>query len=199
MAPIEFIFRGARNEPISALIRPIILIPDTLSWLTNWFPEMLSLAGDRLYEDCHWDVPAIWEEAITNDDYRLMAIKAEGLNQGYTVVLVKNYLGIDGKVCAHVAFIAVAPWKRASRGNRRKVKGIGKILLAIASLLSFKHTGSLILELYSLPDVEGSYHRIEMRETGRYSKEALKEFRIENPESLALVRPLLPFINKKEK
>jgi hypothetical protein len=199
MAPIEFIFLGARNEPIPALIRPLILIPDILSWVTNWFPEMLGLAGSRLYEDSHWDVPSIWEEALGNDNYRVIAIEAEGIIQGYTVVLVKNYLGIDGKPCAHVAFVAVAPWNRVVRGSRRKIKGIGKVLIAMSSLLSIKHTGSLILELHSLPDAEGFYHHIGMRETGRYSKQGLKEFRIEKPEALALIRPLLPSINKKEK
>jgi hypothetical protein len=199
MAPIEFIFRGQQNEPIPATIRPLNLIPDTLSWLTSWFPGMLDLAGNRLYEDSHWDVPSIWEEALSNDFYRVIVIEAENMIQGYTVVWVKNYLGIDGKPCAHVAFVAVAPWNRAAIGNRRKIKGVGKTLLAMSSLISLKHTGSLVFELHSLPGAEGFYQRVGMRETGRYSAQGLKEFRMENPKALALVRPLLPSINKKEK
>jgi hypothetical protein len=199
MVAIEFPLKGTLNELIPAFIRPIILTRDILSWTTSWFPEMYDLAGERLHEDSHWNVPKIWEETHANDNYRVMVIEAEGLIQGYTVVRAKNYLGIDGNPCGHIAFVAVAPWNRALKGGRRKIKGVGRILVGVSSFLSLKYTNLLNLELYSLPDAEGFYHRIGMRATGRISHEGLKEFRLETPEALALVRPLLPHIIKREK
>lgn len=198
MAPVELKFFGPRNEEILAVLRPLDLISDILSWYTHWLPEMYDLAGNRLYEDSHWKVPGIWEELQANRNYRIMLIEAEELIQGYSIVKVLNHMGVDDKPCSYLAFIAVAPWNRSIVGPRRRIKGIGKVLFSWSLITGLRYNDNLAIELHSLPGAEGFYRHLGMMETGR-SKEGMREFRLEKREALALVRPLLPSITKKEK
>jgi hypothetical protein len=159
---------------------------------------MYDLAGNRLYEDSHWKVPGIWEELQANRNYRIMLIEAEELIQGYSIVKVLNHMGVDDKPCSYLAFIAVAPWNRSIVGPRRRIKGIGKVLFSWSLITGLRYNDNLAIELHSLPGAEGFYRHLGMMETGR-SKEGMREFRLEKREALALVRPLLPSITKKEK
>ena len=151
-----------------------------------------------MYEDSHWKVPAIWEELQANRDYRIMVIEAEDLIQGYSVVKVLSHTGIDGIPCSYLAFIAVSPWNRALVGPRRRIKGIGRVLVSYSLITGLRYNDNLSIELHSLPGAEGFYRHLGMKETGR-SKEGMREIRLEKREALALVRPLLPSIIKKEK
>jgi len=152
---------------------------------------MFDLSGRRLFQDSHWDVPAIWTELTSNPDYRIKLIEADGEIQGFIVVQVNGYIGIDGKPCVYVAFIASAPWNRKSEGAERKHRNVGKILMSLAVLYAAKFYENYNVELHALSDADDFYRRIGMKETGR-TKGQLKEFRFEKPEALALARLTLP-------
>jgi hypothetical protein len=131
---------------------------------------------------------------------RAMVIEAADQIQGYVSFQYQDYIGIDGKHCAYVAFLATAPWNRKRKGGDREFKGVGSTLLAITLLHELKHIGSLTLELHSLPQSEIFYRKIGMYETGNRSKEGLKQMRLERPDALTLIRPFRSsFMRKEEK
>ncbi len=190
MDKFEVTLKGPKNQIFPALLRPIDLVKDTISWFVNWYPRMNDLAGRRLYQDSHWNVAKIWQELATDPHYRIKVIEADDLIQGYIILRVNGYLGIDKKPCTYVSFLATAPWNRFA-ANERSYQGVGKKLMSVAVFYSAKIHGNLIVELHSLPDAEDFYRGIGMRETGRRSKNNLKEFRLEHSEALALIRPIL--------
>ena len=189
MAPLQTSIIGNRNQDEPAIIRKVDFLNDGLSWYIQWFPRMYNLSGERLFEDSHWEVPKIWEAATNDDRMRALVLEAAEQIQGYVAFQFDDYTGIDGKACAYVAFIATAPWNRKRKGGDREFKGVGSTLLAVTLLHELKNTGSLTLELHSLPQSEIFYRKIGMHETGKRSKDGLKQMRLEKPEALTLIRP----------
>lgn len=100
MDSIQVTLKGPRNESVPAVVRSINLMRDGLAWFVSWFPKMFDLSGRRLFQDSHWDIAAIWTEPNSNTDYRVKVIEANDEIQGFLVVKVNGYIGIDGKPCA---------------------------------------------------------------------------------------------------
>jgi hypothetical protein len=104
-----------------SVVRDVALVRDALSWYMDWFPEMYDLSGNRIYEDSHWDVPHLWELSVKETNDRVLVVERDEKIQGYVVLKVSDYIGIDGKPCSYVKFIASAPW------NRRKQKEVDRL------------------------------------------------------------------------
>lgn len=193
MDTLDLILTGKRNEPVPAIIRPLNLFNDILSWYGQWFPKMYDISGQPLYGDSHWDVPRKFEFYNKENDFKVLILDAMHKIQGYTIINL-NHIGSDGNKCIYVPFIASAPWNRKSiYFPKREFKDIGKILIAVSILWGKTFIDTLTLELHSLSEVEDFYRHLGMRETGRIEKD-LKEFRIENDKAYNLLRFLLPHL-----
>lgn len=192
MAVIQVALQGKRNQLIAGTIRHLDLFRDTLTWYSDWYPQMFDLSGNRLYQDSHWDVPAIWQLKEGQKEYMVRILEAEGQIQGFIVLQTQGFLGIDQKACASLDFIATAPWTRKSVLGTRRFRGVGKLLLGASLMYGYKHTSSWNLQLLALSDAEGFYQKQGMKPTG-IMKDGMKEYRIELPESLVLAKY---FLNK---
>lgn len=102
----------------------------------------------------------------------------------------------NGKKCVYIPFIASAPWNR--KGSKRSItafNNIGKILISVASLFGEVYLDTPVIELHSLPESEGFYRKIGMKETGM-QKKGMKEFRLEKDKGFDLLRFLMPQLRK---
>ncbi|HEM7854168.1 TPA: hypothetical protein ACKFH8_005546 [Burkholderia multivorans] len=163
---------------------------DTLSWYVNWFPQMRDLNGNPLYEDSHWDVPEIWDYVKAKGEYRTLVLEAEGQIQGYAVIRMQGYQGIDGNPCGYIAFVAAAPWNRRL-SPRQEYRGIGRVLIGVSSLFSGQELDTKALELHSLSGSEAFYVKIGFQRTGRQDGQGLHQFRLEDQQATRLIFPLL--------
>lgn len=195
MAIIKLELIGRRNQREDATFRPYSQLQDTLSWYTDWFPQMFDLSGQRLYEDSHWRVPDIWDKFDGSNKCEVVILEAAGQIQAY-VVINFDHKDINGKSSTYIPFLASAPWNRkATVSSHRKYKHIGQIIVAVASLKAYKNNNKPELELHSLPSAENFYRKLNMVETGRV-KNRMKEFRLEKAQAFDLIRFLIPMIKK---
>lgn len=184
---------GPGQVTIPAVIRTVDLTSDTLEWFTDWFPRMYDLSGNKIYEDSHWNVPKIWESCEARG-IKVLLLEADERIQGYTTTNF-GHVGIDNNTCTYIPFLASAPWNRKSSTDEREILNVGKILVAISSLLGYSQNNSPVIELNSLPNAEKFYHRVGMRETGNMNN-GLKELRLESVKGFELIRFLQPLINE---
>lgn len=191
MAAIKIQLVKEKSERVAGVIRPLDQMRDALSWIVDWLPKMYDLAGEPLFEDSHWKVPEIWDEAAKSPNMTVLILEAEGRIQGYIVLKMRDHIGRDGKKCVYVSFVATAPWNRKRKNTHRVFSGVGKTLLWAGLVLGFVEYRSLCLELHSLPLAEGFYLKLGFRQTGYLSYEGLKEFRLEEAAAFPLIREVL--------
>ena len=187
MAPVELKLINYKNEYCEGYVRPFERSKDVLSWFVDWMPQMFDLAGNKVYSDSHWKVPEIWELFYNKTDSQVYIIESGGKIQGYICVELKHEC-YNSKKGVYIPFLATAPWNRTSTHNvYREFNGIGKIILSIAILKSYKELDEGRIELHSLKDAEDFYHKMGMMETGRVN-ERMKEFYMGNKACSKLIR-----------
>lgn len=180
---------GSGGGYTTATFRRTDLYPDSLIWYTEWYPSLYDLSGNPLYDDSRWDVPAIWEAVSLSNDHVSYVIDCDNNLQGYIVLQVSNYHGIDGVECGHVNFLAAAPWNRVSTVRKRVYRQVGQYLLATAALVSYWHLSNATFELESLPDAENFYRKQGMVATGKIEK-GLVQYRLGHTQAMPLLSQL---------
>jgi|GEM_PF-3197894 hypothetical protein len=177
-----------------SIVRDVDLVKDVLSWYTDWFPEMYDLSGNRIYEDSHWKVPELWEYSVRETNDKVLVIENDGKIQGYTILKVSEYIGVDGNPCSYVKFLASAPWNRKKQKEvERLYCNTGKMLLAACIVVGYWTIKNTALELESLPNAEKFYRKCGMLPTGR-QKNGMLQYRLDGKASILFFEKVKTFI-----
>lgn len=170
---------------------------DALSWYGNWFPKMFDLAGRRVFEDSHWDVPRLWGHYSQFPSTECLVIEAKGQIQAFVIFQYDGYIGLDNLPCGYVSFIAVAPWNRAAAQVPTRFVGLGKLLLAVCGLIRLRRlkisVNDLRLELESLSQAEMAYLKIGFAPTG-HLVQMMNQYRLDGSAVLSLITNQVQFI-----
>jgi hypothetical protein len=167
-----------------AVVRDLDIVKDVLLWYMDWFPEMYDLSSNRIYEDSHWEVSRIWEHSVKETDDRILIIERDGKIQGYVVLKVSDYVGIDGNPCSYAKFLASAPWNRKKQKEAERLYcNTGTMLLGVCIVVGYWTIKQTALELESLPGAETFYRKCGMLPTGR-QKNGMLQYRFDSKTSV---------------
>lgn len=173
------------------VIRRLNYPNDSLDFFINWLPAMWDLAGKPLFPDSHWEIVKIWGHLSKSPDYRIFVLDIGKQVQGYIVIRIKGYIGVDKRENIHISFLSSAPWNRNDNTGLPVYRHIGLSLIRFAVIAGSKYTENLAIELSSLPGAEFFYNKIGFVNTGFLDKERLPVYRLEAQGALKLARPLL--------
>lgn len=141
--------------------------------------EKISFLLKELGEDFQWE----WDKKVLHmmshpDEYDWFILESNRCIQALMVAYHPKQSKIEQGPIFYVDYLATAPWNRKTSFNSVLVKGLGSLLLKIASNhypanTGYKHGFSL----HSLPAAEGFYSRIGMDNLGiDNAKESLRQF-----------------------
>jgi hypothetical protein len=131
--------------------------------------------------DAHWD----WtkkRESILEASHRMYALVARDSVEALMYLDLSAYSLVRKKPVTNIVYVdylAVAPWNRAAIQQRPRFKGLGTIMLGIAVSISLEEEMDGRCGLHSLPQSEGFYTRVGMKDTGLIDEHNLKYFEFE--------------------
>ena len=148
------------------------------SWSHEAWEEIQTQYGAP---DAHWN----WAEkraSILEASQRMYALVARDSVEALMCLDLSAYSMIRKKPVTNIVYVdylAVAPWNRAAIQQRPRFKGLGKIMLGVAVSISLEEEMDGRCGLHSLPQSEGFYTRVGMKDTGLLDKHHLKYFEFE--------------------
>lgn len=125
--------------------------------------------------DAHWDWRNKKDTMLTSAN-RMFAL-ANNRSVEALALLDLSYPSPVGTSTSivHVAYVAVAPWNRRPIQEPR-FKGLGSVLIGVAVSISLEEEMEGRCGLHSLPQSEGFYHRLGMKDFGIVDSSGLKYF-----------------------
>lgn len=194
MGELKINLFGPRNVPRECLVRSVDCQADSLSWFLKWLPQMYDLAGNKLHPDSHWDCSKIWSAYDSSQEHQVKILECCDDIQGYFVQQL-NYRGIAGDECIYIPFLAAAPWNRRSGGQQPRFLGVGKSIIACASIYGLSIFDSPVLELHALRTAERFYEHLGFEKAGSI-KDGMHLYRLDEKAAYDLLRSVSPFLAK---
>jgi hypothetical protein len=139
----------------------------------NW----REISGKLAVQDRDWNWRTKCSIAPATNRRIFSLLNSTEVEAAMMLLLGKNSRDQSTRPIVYVDFLAVAPWNRKPFQDPQRFSGLGSVMLGAAVELSrtLGHEGRC--GLHSLPQSEGFYHRIGMRDFGLdASKESLRYF-----------------------
>ena len=128
--------------------------------------ELIALLTAHQFEDSHWS----WlrkSVVSTGPEYEWFYYLAENQVQGICNIYHPKPSKIDAMDIFYVKYVAIAPWNRPNCLSPKKFGGIGTILIKVALTHAIDVLGYRPgFSLHSLPQAEGYYLKIGMKDFG---------------------------------
>jgi hypothetical protein len=131
-------------------------------------------------QDAHWNWRAKHQQ-MTGGVQFMYALLDGGSVEALMLIHLSHYSQLTRTASREIVYVdevAVAPWNRAVIG-RRRYEGLGKLMLAVAVSRSLDEGMEGRCGLHSLPQAEGFYQKIGMRDVGLVDDHGLKYFEFE--------------------
>lgn len=149
-----------------------------------------SITSQHQIQDAHWE----WKKkkaGMLKASHRMYALTTDDSVEAIMRINLSAFSKIKKSPATNIVYIdylAVAPWNRSAIQYPPRYRGLGSILLAVAVSVSLNEEMEGRCGLHSLPQAEGFYGRVGMKNTGLVDAQNLKYFEFEPAEAKTFLK-----------
>ena len=144
--------------------------------------KLAEVFGKLDVQDQHWNWRGKCRVAAGTNRRIFSLLNAGAVEAAMLILLGENSRGpVTALPIVYVDYLAVAPWNRTAFQDPRRFRGLGRVMIGAAVELSRTLGFDGRCGLHSLPQSEGFYRQIGMRDFGLDTAKQLRYFEFDGP------------------